>query len=231
MSGESESREATRALGALPFGNIVGGPLVAAVNAQAQAARSSVEFIESVGFNEVETTIGEGDDKKTTVHTEVRTVTFKYQSGNEQVDLVVPILTIVPIPFIRIDDMTIQFKANISAEATTTSNTESSRDIDVDASASGSYTAGPWAARADFNASYSSKKDSTSSANSKYAVEYTMDVYVHAVQDDMPAGLNKVLNMLTESIHVSSNNPADPDDTNPSDTPGTNTPNTPSTNG
>jgi len=209
MAGESESREATRALGALPFGNIIGGPLVAAVNAQAQAARSSVEFIESVGFlpavyerDEEGEIVTKNDKPKILSEPQVRTVTFKYKSGDQQVDLEVPILTIVPIPFIRIDDMTIQFKANISAEASTSQNTAESSETDVDAAASISYAAGPWAAKADFKASYSSKKDSTSSANSKYAVEYTMDVYVHAVQDDIPAGLNKVLNLLTESIHT-----------------------------
>jgi len=31
-------------------------------------------------------------------------------------------------------------------------------------------------------------------------VEYTVDVSVHAVQDDMPAGIAKVLNLLTDSI-------------------------------
>jgi hypothetical protein len=221
MAGETESREATRALGALPFGNIIGGPLVAAVNAQAQAARSTVEFIESVGFMTVRTPILDSDgspvlddDSNPTVTegTAVRTVTFKYKSGEQQVDLVVPILTIVPIPFIRIDDMTIQFKANISAEATKSNNTALTTETNADASASASYTGGFWEAKADFNASYSSKKDSTSSANSKYAVEYTMDVYVHAVQDDIPAGLNKVLNMLTESIHNAPASLPAPDD-------------------
>ncbi len=41
------------------------------------------------------------------------------------------------------------------------------------------------------NASYSSKKDSSATRDSKYSVEYTMDVAVHAGQDSMPAGMAK----------------------------------------
>jgi hypothetical protein len=201
-NGGAASDVATKALGSLPFGSIIGGPLVAAVKAQAQAARSTVEFIEAVGFKLVDTTVPKKDEDGNDIAGEfeqerkINTVTFKYKSGNEEVELEVPILTIVPIPFIRIDDMTIQFKANISAEATQSTQTTQTDDVNAKASVSVDY----WAVTADFEASYSSKKDSTSSANSKYAVEYTMDVYVHAVQDDMPAGLNKVLNLLTDSI-------------------------------
>ena len=52
------------------------------------------------------------------------------------------------------------------------------------------------------NASYSSKKDSSATKDSKYSVEYTMDVAVHAGQDSMPAGMAKVLEMLNNSISV-----------------------------
>ncbi|MFR4222744.1 MAG: DUF2589 domain-containing protein [Akkermansia sp.] len=41
---------ATSSLKSLPFGNIIGGPLVACVEAQAQAARTSWEFIQNVGL-------------------------------------------------------------------------------------------------------------------------------------------------------------------------------------
>lgn len=46
------------------------------------------------------------------------------------------------------------------------------------------------------NASYSSKKDSKATSDSKYSVEYTMDVAVKAGQDSMPAGLSKILELL-----------------------------------
>ena len=34
----------------IPFSSLIGGPLTAAIEAQALAARSSIEFIQKVGF-------------------------------------------------------------------------------------------------------------------------------------------------------------------------------------
>jgi len=192
--------DATKQLGALPFGNIIGGPLVAAVEAQAKAARSTVEFIQSVAF------VPLSDNSEPNTPRSVQNIQFQYESKNpagevENVTLTVPLLAIVPIPYIRIDDMTIQFKANISAETSAADTTSESSQKNVNANITGKYGWGPAKVEASFSAAYSAKKDSTSAANSKYAVEYTMDVYVHAVQDDMPAGMQKVLNILNESIN------------------------------
>ncbi|NEQ75115.1 MAG: DUF2589 domain-containing protein [Okeania sp. SIO2C9] len=193
--------EATEQLGAIPFGNIIGGPLVAAVEAQSQAAISTVEFIESIGMTE------EGD---------IQNISFKYSTGYTDAEnendssltdrtttyktLEVPLLTIVPIPYIRIDDMTIQFKANISAETETEKTTTEGTEKDISASVKAKSRWGGTKVQAKFNAAYSAKKDSSSAANSKYAVEYTMDISLHAVQDDMPAGMQKVLTILNDII-------------------------------
>jgi hypothetical protein len=176
------SQAATSALQAIPFGNLIGGPLKAAIEAQALAAQSTAEFITRVGI-----------DQNTGV---VRTVTFIYMAGGQETHLTVPLLTIMPIPYIRIDDMTIGFKADISAQASAAESSQQNTDLSVSGGASWSG----WGASVNFNASYSDKKDSRSSSESKYAVQYTMDVNVRAVQDDMPAGLQQILNALTNSI-------------------------------
>ena len=76
-----EQQAATQLLGTLPFGSLIGGPMIAAVEAQAEAAMSSVQFIKSVGFTE---------DGKT-----VRTVVFNYKKNTgEQASLEVPLLTV-----------------------------------------------------------------------------------------------------------------------------------------
>lgn len=197
--------EASKQIGALPFGNIIGGPLVAAIEAQAKAARTTVDYIQSVAF--VPGPLPEGQTVRPLQYVEFRfkrTPPGQDSRGNplppEDAVLSVPLLTIVPIPYLRIDDMTIQFKANISAESSTQVTDASSSNTDVKGSISGSASWGPARVEASFSAGYSAKKDSTSAANSRYAVEYTMDIYIHAVNDDMPKGLQSVLNMLNESI-------------------------------
>jgi hypothetical protein len=69
-----------------------------------------------------------------------------------------------------------------------------------EASAHAEFGWGMFKVSADFKANYSSKKDSKATAESKYSVEYTMDVKVHAGQDSMPAGLATVLGILQSSI-------------------------------
>ncbi len=172
---------ATRQLGNIPFGALIGGPMTAAVEAQAKAAQSSLGFIQGVAFDE------SGN---------IRNVTFSYSGPGGDQQLVVPILTIVPIPFIRIDDMSINFKASINASTETSQKDSQSSEGKVALAASAKYLF--FSAKLD--ASYSSKKDSTSTKDSKYSVEYTMDINVHAVQDDVPAGMAKVLNILTDNI-------------------------------
>lgn len=171
---------------AIPFGALIGGPLTAAIEAQSQAAVASLDFIKAVGFTE------EKSGKK-----EVQNITFVYAAGGQEPQtLEVPLLTILPIPFLRIDDMTVQFKASISQSMETEDKKSSVIESGAKAEVSGGY---PFV-KASLTASVSAKKDSSSTQTSKYAVEYTIDVSVHAVQDDMPAGLGRVLNILNESI-------------------------------
>ena len=167
-------------LASIPFGSLIGGPMNAAIQAQANAALSTVDFIKSVGF----------------VKDKVVNVVFKYGNGNAEQTLEVPLLTIVPIPFIRIDDMNISFKASMSQSTESEESEKKSKEVSASLTAGASY----WFAKAEMSASVSSKKDSSSTKNSKYAVEYTIDVDVHAVQDDMPAGMAKILNILATSI-------------------------------
>lgn len=180
------SAVATSALASIPFNNLIGAPLQAAIKAQALAAMSTVDFIRAVGLQEVDGIV------------QAVNVTFLFQKGGRTVNLVVPLLTIVPIPFLRIDSMSIDFVANISAASTTTLSESVSSAFDSKVSASAKWLA----YNVDFDASYSSKKDSTATANSTYSVEYTMNVAVRATQDSMPAGLASILNIMQESIAV-----------------------------
>lgn len=52
------------------------------------------------------------------------------------------------------------------------------------------------------NTTYSSKKDSKSTRDSKYSVETTIDFEISAVPSDMPAGLSKMLEVLSGTISV-----------------------------
>ena len=187
------SQVATSALQAIPFGSMIGGPLKACIEAQAMAAQTSWQFIQEVGLNTNPET-----GKKEAVN-----VSFQFMQNGRMVQLNVPLLTIVPIPYIAIHDIDINFKANISASSSSVSEQSSSSDLSGNLEAGGGIKVGPFHMDAKMNASYSSKKDSKATQDSKYSVEYTMDVAVKAGQDSMPAGLAKVLELLGSALDVS----------------------------
>ena len=187
------SQVATNALQAIPFGSIIGGPLNACIEAQAMAAQTLWQFTQEVGLNTA----------PNTGQREAGNVSFQVMQTGNMVKLNVPLLTIVPIPYIAIHDIDINFKANISASSSSVSEQSSSSALDVGAEASIGAKWGPFHMDAKMKANYSSKKDSKATQESKYSVEYTMDVAVKAGQDSMPAGLAKVLELLGSALDVS----------------------------
>ena len=192
------SQVATSALQAIPFGSMIGGPLNACIEAQAMAAQTSWQFIQEVGLN----------TNPDTGQKEAVNVSFQFVQNGRVVQLNVPLLTIVPIPYIAIHDIDINLKANISASSSSVSEQSSSSALDVGAEASIGAKWGAFHMDAKMKANYSSKKDSKATQESKYSVEYTMDVAVKAGQDSMPAGLAKVLELLGNTLDIS-----DPDGT------------------
>ena len=187
------SQVATNALAGLPFSQIIGSPLKAAIEAQAMAAQTTWKFIQEVGLN----TDPETGEKKAV------NVSFDFLQNGKEARLNVPLLTIVPIPYIAINSVDIAFKAKINAESSTHNEESESSDTSAGGTFSAKVGWGPFSASLDASASYSSKKDSKATQDSKYSVEYTLDIAVKAGQDSMPAGLARVLDILNNSLSVS----------------------------
>ena len=173
-------------LASLDFKNLIGGPLSAVVEAQAMAAESTVNFIKNMGFDQ------EGNPQY---------VTFKYQKSatqaegeakqsdqNEMMEMQVPFLTLIPIPFIRVDEATIDFNAiNYSTKTS---------DHKFDA---GSDRRKGFIGRLlGIKASYSYK--STTNSGNRVERTFTLAIHVRAVQDEMPGGMEKILGILESSI-------------------------------
>ena len=189
---------ANRILGSIPYGTLIGAPLTAAVEAQALAAQTSIDFIRSIGFTT------DGDDEG---FGPVRTVTFEYTFRDTADDtektatLTVPLLTIVPIPYLRIDDMTIDFTSKITEEMIRSTKRDTS--VAADAELSISYKSFLSPVKVGFKASVSVKHSSSTATSNRYKTEHTININVRAVQDDIPGGMNRVLDLLESSISSS----------------------------
>ncbi len=110
--------------------------------------------------------------------------------------LEVPILTMLPIPFIRIEETTIDFNAKInSVEETKTDET-----IKVDATLDAKFQYPPLFAVASVNLKVSTSYQKNTQSGSKVDRTYSMSVHIRAVQDEMPAGMEKILGILEDAI-------------------------------
>ena len=106
QSGTELVQTANAALQSIPFGNLIGAPLEACVNAQAQAAKTTYDYISEVGFN-----------VKSEYEWEARTVSFSFMMEGVMKQITVPLLTILPLPYLQIDTVDISFTADVSVNA------------------------------------------------------------------------------------------------------------------
>jgi len=110
----------------------------------------------------------------------------------QQMNLDVPILTILPIPFIRIEEFSLQFNAKIDSME--------SEQIEKSTAVSGNLqVAQRWpggSARLSVSASHQSK----SSRGTETKRSYALDISVKAIQDDLPRGMEKVLGILERAM-------------------------------
>lgn len=183
-------------LNSLDFGVYIGGPLQAAIQAQQASSMAAVDFLQEVGF---EGNIG---------NQEIRYVNFDYAkqipnpqfdpestegTGNERyitsnVSVKVPYITMLQVPSLRIDTLDIEFNARLTSTQTKSLNSKfsASAELGID------YKV------VNFKASASYQR--SSSRGEKVEKSYSLNVKVHAVQDEMPAGLDRILNLLEDSI-------------------------------
>ncbi|MCL6450738.1 MAG: DUF2589 domain-containing protein [Acetobacteraceae bacterium] len=182
-------------LASLDFENLIGGPLVAAVHAQTQAAMATVDFIKQVGFKAPAST--DRQNPREQITGEPATCTFKYKKTFPKTDgtveeksceLTVPFLTILPIPSLRIEE----FKLHFLAKLHSIQYSETISNLNVTASADASFSYFWVTARLKASASY----QRNTREGFRVTRDYSLDVNVRAVQDEMPAGMEKMLSIL-----------------------------------
>jgi hypothetical protein len=107
-----------------------------------------------------------------------------------------PILTMLPIPFIRIEETSIDFNAKInSVEEVKTDET-----FKFDASLDAKVQYPPLFSVATVNLKVSTSYQKNTQTGSKVDRTYSMAVHIRAVQDEMPAGMEKILGILEDAI-------------------------------
>ena len=93
---------------ALPFDHIIGAPLMACIKAQQASAQATWEAIHEMGFDKSDKSAGEE---------EVAMVSFLFQQGGFTRKITVPLLTLIPIPYMQIDYVDLKFRADMSTSS------------------------------------------------------------------------------------------------------------------
>ncbi len=177
----------------IPFENLIGGPLNACIQAQNDAAMTSINFINNVCLNE---------DKETGEKSAVY-VSFSFIQNGRKVVINVPLIAIVPIPYIAINSVDISFKATVNGVESESSSTET--EYESKGNKKSTRKSGLFRRKTTtINSTFSTKRDSKSTQDSKFSVEATIDVAVHAGQESMPAGMAKILEMLGAAMDLCS---------------------------
>jgi hypothetical protein len=207
---------AVQTISSLPFGMLIGAPLTAAVQAQSQAAKATIDFIMDVCFLPAapgKDALAPTDGSPPAPEADVgaaRLVKFSYKTTavdpadptktiTKDAIITVPLLSVVPIPFFQIDEMTIDFVAKITEAVTSSLGDKTTAVKEASAHAEGGW--GP--VSAGFKGSLSSTHSSTSEKSSKYQTELTMNIHVRASSESMPKGMGRVLDMLAGLIKQS----------------------------
>lgn len=174
----------------LPMESLIGSPLKAACDAQVMLAQSTVNFIRDVGF--------EGNKTRTADFSYTRhVVTGKDGLGNDIIDqedvgLEVPVLAIVNIPSLMVDEVDITFDMEVkSAESS-----KETQDTKGEFSAKAKLGWGPFSVTANVSGSVASHKENTRSSDN--SAKY--HVHVHASQAGTPEGLSRVLDIIQDSV-------------------------------
>lgn len=166
----------------LDMEQLIGGPLSAAADASTQLANSTANFINQIGFD---------------ANNKVRTVSFAYQkrsmnedgtSNLDEMKVDVPILAIVPIPNLQVDEVNILFDMEVKQSE------KSEKSMDLGATISGTVNLGIVKVSVTGNVSAHSSNTRSSDNSAKYHVD------VRATNHGTPEGLARVLDMMAANV-------------------------------
>lgn len=189
-------------LKSLPLQDIIGAPVSAIVQAETQASRTALQFIEKVGF--VKAADAPADASALDVGS-LRMVEFGYTKPDENGDPAeyvarIPLLALFPIPGIRVKLAKIAFTAKITDVYTeTTSETqtgETSGSTPADGTGDGTEPSFLSAPTVNFRGSLVSNASSTGTTTSSY----DLNIQLELEQTPLSPGMAKLLNMLDLAI-------------------------------
>lgn len=170
----------------LPMGDLIGAPLAAACDAQVKLAQATSDFIRTVGFEK------DKDDKEVT-----RTAAFRFKrpvvnpdgtTGEEEVSMDVPLLSIVKVPNLAVSTVDITFDMEVKSSFSEQNSKDSKTDYDVTTG----LKIGPFSMSAKVSGSVASHMQNTRSSDN--SAKYHLNL--KAEDKGLPEGLARVMDIM-----------------------------------
>ena len=159
----SDIKDSISMLQKIDFGSLLGAPLTACVEAQAQAASATGRYIEETGF------VRDSD-----YNLQALFLSFDFTMDGRRKRITVPLISVVPLPYLQIDNVDIRFATDVSLEDGYLVGTVSSDG----------YT------------------ETTSQQQSTLKSDLRIRVALKASTSDIPYGLARVLEVMNKAMEV-----------------------------
>ncbi len=191
---------------ALSLYQLIGAPLHAIVDAEAQAAMTTRDFIRDVGFEaEAEDGGDYGDLKMVSFQTKQQT-----PAGQKSLKVQVPLLSMLPIPALQVKDAKLDFFVKIidtlDHHRSYRPRMPAREPLPAQEEKAPADEVLPELERVDFRAMLSHQPRRTG----RTSMEMQMRIKIRVEQADVPAGMARLFNMLEHSVTAEEVPPTNP---------------------
>ena len=178
-----ESSEMKNSITGISIADLIAAPLKGAADAQLDLAKSTVDFINTIGIEK---------DKKGNERTRNLSFTVN-QTGKDgeknEMSIQAPLLAVVPVPNLAIEEVNVEFQMEVTS--TTKEQTSSSKEENRKSEGQGVTVCGKVSSQA------SGTRETNQSA--KYQIQ------VKARKQETPEGLSRILDVMAQTIQGKEN--------------------------
>lgn len=188
----------------LPMGSLIGGPLMAACQANQQMALTQVDFLMSTCFEQ-----GTAKDKGsyTPIMIDLELTRAVITPGTSTPDIKpftstikLPLLTIVPLNSLGVDSVSVDFQMQVSSSFSKDNSTDNKSNTHEEAEVDAKARLGLWSVEIKGHVSHDQSHEDASKSHYQKSNTATYKVNVHAGQLPLPTGVTTIIQAFAQNI-------------------------------
>ncbi|WP_247729114.1 DUF2589 domain-containing protein [Halovivax limisalsi] len=179
-------------LGNIPYSKILGAPLNAAVEANAEASETAAQFIQDVAFKESEgfDTFGaQREPVYVNFHYRKDATNAEGEVETQEFQMKIPLLLLLHVPYFEVNNVTVDFNVSL--------NSVHAKRVETEGGGGGSV-GGLLGGIIGFNVGGSYQR--TEKRQQKIERKYDQSVHIEAGSIEAPTGVTRLLDVLEQTI-------------------------------